>query len=162
MHVAPSVNLNNLWVSKLFGKKVLPVCSCLVLSPTLWPTAWDQWCVLGTWPSLIPLLRPLFVLGALTTSDQWINPELCILNVRSTLWDLWNGFDSGLMLEPAEVLLSVTALHKHLLISESLHRALTGLWPWVGTNPTAPLRLSLENLQLSGLLLLISGTINGP
>lgn len=64
----------------------------------------------------------------------------------------------------AEALLSVTAQHKHLLISKMVtpytHRPLTG----TGTNPTAPLenRLSLENWLLSELLLLIYGTINGP
>lgn len=91
--------------------------SCIITNSMAYSMR-PAWCVLGTWPSLIPLLRPLFVLGALATSDQWINPALCILNVRGTLWDLWNGFDSGLMLEPAEALLSVTAQHKHLLISK--------------------------------------------
>lgn len=113
------------------------------------------WCVLGTWPPLIPLLRPLFVLGALATSDQRINPGLCILNVRSTLWDLWNGFDSGLMLEPAQALLSVTAQHKHLLIWKRWERAPTQLLHFRRKKNT----LSLENLLL---LFLISGTINEP
>lgn len=44
-------------------------------------------------------LEPLFVLGALATSDQRINPELCILSVRGTLWSPRNTFNSGLMLK---------------------------------------------------------------
>lgn len=44
-------------------------------------------------------LEPLFVLGALATSDQRINPEMCILSVRGTLWSPRNTFKSGVMLK---------------------------------------------------------------
>lgn len=63
-------------------------------------------------------------------------PELCILNVRSTLWELWNAFDSGLRLE---TLFSVRAKHKHLLISKC--HELISHWPWIGASPTPPLSL---------------------
>lgn len=76
------------------SKKIKKINLWLVFPPTVRPTVWDQRCVLGTGPSLILLLRPLFVLGGLATPDQRINPGLCILNVRNTFVGpvKWVGF----------------------------------------------------------------------
>lgn len=101
--------------------------SCLVLSPTAWDRRDVSWAPGHHWSHSSDLL---FVLGAPATSDQWINPELCIFECQRHFVGpvKWIWF-RAIMLEPAEALLNVTAQHKHLLISKWQHHALTGLWP---------------------------------